>query len=102
MPSLTWANRHWRGGCYRLVSDSVVVTLGGQLPQAWPLRPSAVSEVIPLRRFWSSVVSASDLAMPVAESGRASCCPAGSRGACCDNSGLCQGGSKAEAMVLLL
>ncbi len=50
--------------------------------------------------FWSSVADASDLAMSIAESDRASCCPAGSRGACCDKSALCQGGSKAEAMVL--
>src|SRR5215471_6503986 len=63
-----------------------------------PLRPEAISEVILPRRFWSSVTS--DLAMPIAESDRASCCPAGSRGACCDKSGLCQRGSKAEAMVL--
>jgi len=48
--------------------------------------------------FWSTV--ASDLAMSIAESDRASCCPAGSMGVCCDKSGLCQRGSKAEATGL--
>jgi hypothetical protein len=47
-----------------------------------------------------SRASTGHLAMSTAESDHADCCPAGSRGACCDNSALCQGGSKAEAMVL--